>query len=137
MPKGALLHCHFGATVDMPKLASMALENPLMHVRIAKRFSPSTRDLDEHQTLELPTPSFLAMKVGSEKVSRASSLFDDGYNIEEYIPMRQARDNFPAHLGGQQGFDKWVYKSLTIDTVEAYQTHSSVTKASLNQSKPG
>jgi len=128
MPKGALLHCHFGATVDMPKLMELALDNPLMYVRISSLFSPNIKDVDGHHTLELPTPVFKVLKAGTEGISGASSLFEPGYNIEEFIPMRQARDNFPSRLGGQKGFDRWLYKSLTIDTFEAYQTHSTVTK---------
>jgi len=128
MPKGALLHCHFGATVDMPKLMKMAMDNPLMHVRIGSLFSPDIQDVDVHRTLDLPTPMFKVLKADSTLISKSSSFFDAGYNVEEYIPMRTAREKFPPRLGGQKGFDRWLYKSLTIDTVEAYQTHSTVTK---------
>ena len=133
MPKGALLHCHFGATVDMPKLIEIALETPLMSIRIGRHFPPGIECIKMHRTLDLPTPYFLLKKDDSADLSKCSSLFDSEYNTKEWIPIRLARDNFPAHLGGSKGFDQWVYKTLTIDPVEAYQTHSTVTKATLFQ----
>lgn len=128
MPKGALLHCHFGATVDMNKLIEIALETPLMHMRIDKPFSPEVKSIEAHRTLELPTPKFLLRKADSSYISKATSLFDSDYNSNEWIPMPVARDNFHTLLGGPKGFDLWLYKSLTVDYVEAYQTHSTVTK---------
>lgn len=128
MPKGALLHCHFGATVDIPKLIEIALETPLMHIRTEKHFSSEIVAIDDHRALDLPIPRFSLKKTDAGDLSKSSSLFDSDYKNDEWIAIRQARDNFPERLGGPKGFDKWVYKTLTIDPAEAYQTHSTVTK---------
>ena len=118
MPKGALLHAHLDATVNPEILLKLALQYPVLHVRVHEPLSIFN--------LSTNLPEFRALP--PDHVSDRSSLTEASYPLGSWVPLRKARDSF--ELGGQEGFDKWVIGALTINPAEAYGTHNTVKKAS-------
>jgi adenosine deaminase CECR1 len=119
MPKGALLHAHFEATVDAASLLKMALEHPNVCIR-----APMVMTKD---TLSSTLPDFLALPVAGNYVSSAT-ITSPNYEPNTYISAQKVRDEWPETLGGPEGFDTWVVQALTINPREAYETHKTTTK---------
>lgn len=123
MPKGALLHAHLDATVDVNFLLNRILEQEALYVRASV---PLT-------TLSLTAnvlPEFSPFPKSEVKLSPIQSLTDASYD-GGWIPVKVARDNFSPELGGPEGFDKWYVASTTINPAEAYGTHKTVAKVLL------
>ena len=120
MPKGALLHAHLDATVNPEILFKLALQYPVFHVRVHE---PLTRS-----NLSTNLPEFRALP--QNQFSDLSSLTDVSYPLGSWVSLQKARVSFALHLGGQEGFDKWVIGAMTINPAEAYGTHNTVKKAS-------
>jgi len=118
MPKGALLHAHLDATVNAKFLLELALKQPAMHIRINKPLlsSPLSTNLPEFRVL--PQAQFSELK----------SLSDVSFPPGSWVSLQNARNLFPEKLGGQNGFDKWVIGSMTINPAEAYGTHNTTVK---------
>jgi adenosine deaminase CECR1 len=119
MPKGALLHVHLDATIDAGFLLGLALEQPALHVRVPERIT-----VDNISTI-LPEFKALPKQMWTES---APGLTDGQYVPNKWVPLRTARDNFDATLGGSEGFDQWVTGVLSINPTEAYNTHNTVDK---------
>ena len=115
MPKGALLHAHLDATVNAEFLLELALKQPGMHLRIHKPLVASSLSENLPEFRILPEAQF-------------SDLGSLSYNPGSWVSLQNARKNFPAQLGGQEGFDKWVIGSMTINPAEAYGTHNTTAK---------
>jgi adenosine deaminase CECR1 len=118
MPKGALLHAHLDATVDMAFLLRLALQHPAMHVRASQRITEASIKSITPQFQPLPPAQFNAI----------GNLTDEGYQPDQWVCFKVARDSFPTQLGGPEGFDRWVLGALTINPIEAYNTHNTVYK---------
>jgi adenosine deaminase CECR1 len=118
MPKGALLHAHLDATVNAEFLLELALKQPAVHLRITKPLlaSPLSENLPEFRILP------------QAQSSQLKSLSDISCTPGSWVSLRNARTCFPTQLGGQEGFDKWVIGSMTINPAEAYGTHNTVTR---------
>ena len=120
MPKGALLHAHLDATVDVNFLLSRILEQEAMYIRAA---SPLTTLSPTANVL----PEFSPFPKSEVKLSATQNLTDPSYD-GGWIPVQAARANFSPELGGPEGFDRWYVASTTINPAEAYGTHKTVTK---------
>jgi len=120
MPKGALLHAHLDATVNPEILLKLALQYPIFHVRVHEPLISSN--------LSTNLPEFRALP--QDQFSELCSLTDASYPLGSWVALHRARDSFSPHLGGQEGFDKWVIGAMTINPAEAYGTHNTVAKAS-------
>ncbi|TFY61302.1 hypothetical protein EVJ58_g4596 [Rhodofomes roseus] len=118
MPKGALLHAHLDATVNVDVLLKLALAQPAMHVRAPARLTTSN--------IAATLPEFKVLSPGA--FSTSSSLTDSTYIGGEWVPLYRARETFDESLEGPVGFDNWVKRALTINPSEAYGTHDSPTK---------
>jgi hypothetical protein len=118
MPKGALLHAHLDATVNAEFLLELALKQPGMHLRIHKPLVASSLSENLPEFRILPKAQFSDLR----------SLGDVSYNPGSWVSFQNARKNFPTQLGGQEGFDKWVIGSMTINPAEAYGTHNTTAK---------
>ncbi|KIK37706.1 hypothetical protein CY34DRAFT_810088 [Suillus luteus UH-Slu-Lm8-n1] len=114
MPKGALLHVHLDLTVNGNTLLALALQHTSIHIRASARVTPGSIKFVEIEFCPLP-PSF---------VPQCISLCLPTYKPGEWIPLRRAREQFDAGLGGTQGFDRWVASCLTINPSDAYVTHN-------------
>lgn len=120
MPKGALLHAHLDATVDIHFLLKRVLEQDAMYVRASTpltTLSPTANVL----------PEFSPLPKSEVKLSPVLSLTDPSYG-GGWIPVNVAREAFSQKLGGPEGFDKWYVSSTTINPAEAYGTHRTVNK---------
>ncbi|KAH9900839.1 Metallo-dependent hydrolase [Cubamyces lactineus] len=115
MPKGGLLHAHLGAMVRADVLLELALSQPAMHVRVPEVVSEATIDSVLPQFRGLPKSQW----------TTHMSITDPAYEPSSWVPMKNARDNFSATLGGPEGFDRWLTSTLTINPAEAYGTHNS------------
>lgn len=115
---GALLHAHLDATVDTHILLELAYKQPAIHVQASERITPST--------IATVLPVFSALV--PDKFSDSHGLTESGYQAEQWCSIKKARESFDPQLGGPEGFDKWVQGALTINPVEAYKTHNTVTK---------
>jgi hypothetical protein len=118
MPKGALLHAHLDATVNAEFLLELALKQPGMHLRIHKPLVALSLSENLPEFRILPNAQFSDLR----------SLGDVSYNPGSWVSFQNARKNFPTQLGGQEGFDKWVIGSMTINPAEAYGTHNTTAK---------
>lgn len=118
MPKGALLHAHLEASVNAQVLLRLALQQPAIHVRAAKRISAST--------IASTLPEFKALP--QDDFSDGAGLTEPSYVANDWVSIRKARGTFDQALGGPLGFDKWVIGALTINPNEAYRTHNTVPK---------
>ena len=120
MPKGALLHAHLDATVDVNFMLNRTLEQEALYVRTPApltALSPTANVIPEIS----PFPK------SEVKLSAIQSLTDASYD-GEWIPVKIARESFSPELGGQEGFEKWFVALTTINLAEAYGTHETVTK---------
>ncbi|KAF9778026.1 hypothetical protein BJ322DRAFT_1094454 [Thelephora terrestris] len=120
MPKGALLHAHLDATVDVNFLLGRILEQDAIYVRTC---APLTALNPTANVL----PEFSPFPKSEVKLSAGKSVTDPSYD-GGWIPVKVARDNFSLELGGPEGFDGWYVASTTINPAEAYGTHKTVTK---------
>jgi adenosine deaminase CECR1 len=118
MPKGALLHAHLDATVNVNVLLSLALQQPAIYVCVPTPINAST--------IASTLPRFQALP--QDQFSDGAGLTDPSYVANDWVSIRKARETFSPELGGPQGFDKWVLAALTINPNEAYKTHNTVTK---------
>jgi adenosine deaminase CECR1 len=123
MPKGALLHAHLEATVDVNFLLNRILEQNVLYVRASApltTLSPTPNAL----------PEFSPFPGSAVRLSAVQCLTDPSYD-GGWIPVRIARETFSPELGGPVGFDKWYVATTTINPAEAYGTHKTVEKVSL------
>lgn len=118
MPKGALLHAHLDATVNVEVLWQLALKQSALHVRASGPINAST--------IKNTVPEFIPLP--RSQLYEGSSLTDEEYVPDRLISLRRARETFDKALGGPEGFDKWVFGALTINPNEAYKTHNTVPK---------
>lgn len=114
MPKGALLHVHLDLTVNGSTLLALALQHPSIHLRASARITPDSIKFVHIEFRPLP-PSF---------VPQCISLCLPTYKPDAWVPLRRAREQFDAALGGTQGFDRWIASCLTINPSDSYVTHN-------------
>ncbi|OAX42024.1 adenosine deaminase-related growth [Rhizopogon vinicolor AM-OR11-026] len=114
MPKGALLHVHLDLTINGTTLLALALQHPSIHIRASQQITPASIKSVDIEFRPLP-PNF---------VHRCISLCLPTYKPDEWVPLRRAREQFDAALGGTQGFDRWIASCLTINPSDAYVTHN-------------
>ena len=121
MPKGALLHAHLEATVDASTLLKLGLEYENMCIRAPGQITPAS--------LTRVLPQFSAQAVAGEReYMKAATITDVDYVPESWISAQRAREEWPAAMGGPDGFDVWVVKSMVINPEEAYGTHNTTRK---------
>ncbi|KAI0086133.1 Metallo-dependent hydrolase [Irpex rosettiformis] len=118
LPKGALLHAHLDATVNVEVLLRLALRHPAIHVRTPKVLTANS--------IGSIQPEFRALR--RSEWDSASSVTALSYIPGEWVPLRVARQNFDPTLGGPEGFDKWLTSAITISPAEAYRTHNTTQK---------
>ncbi|KAG8801906.1 hypothetical protein FRC17_006529, partial [Serendipita sp. 399] len=119
MPKGALLHAHLEATVD----ARVLLQQAILHDNICIR-TPGTVTVEN---VSSTLPDFYVMPKGA-KYDRSPSVTSPDYHPSFNVSTAKARSEWPESLGGPEGFDSWVIRSLTINPEESYGTHNTIIK---------
>jgi adenosine deaminase CECR1 len=111
LPKGALLHAHLDAMVDLDFVFAKALSTDGMHI-----YSPDA----------LCTPSALEGSPVLFQYSRntsqsTSSIWSLEYQPSTLVPLSIAADSFPN--GGRAGFLIWIKERCTITGRESLNHH--------------
>lgn len=115
MPKGALLHAHLGATVDLDWVFNEALRAPDMCMC-------SPIPLDSNTAREGAMVKFAVKRLSDS--SSATSIWSPGYVPDTLIPLKAAADSFPE--GGKQSFVAWIKDRCSITQNESLQHHLGV-----------
>jgi len=109
MPKGALLHCHLEAMVDLDWLLDEIFRIGGMHIQAS---APLT-------TEEAYRHAVISFKWHRAPVSSDASIWSQSYKAGEYIPIEVAADGFPS--GGREAFKNFVRSKATITQKESLQ----------------
>ena len=114
MPKGALLHCHLEATLDMEWLVREALATEGMHVAAPTSLHTSVKR----------TNAAIEFDWTRKRSKPAQSLWRESYEPHALVPVQQAAETFPE--GGEEGFIKWLVSKMTITSEESVEHHTGV-----------
>ncbi|KAF2258443.1 Metallo-dependent hydrolase [Lojkania enalia] len=111
MPKGALLHCHLEAMVDL----DWALE---------EAFSTEGVCIVAEEALSSPEAllkSGFSFSYSKTKANTEVSIWSEEYAPKTYISITTAADSFPD--GGRKGFIEWVRSRTSITADEHLKHH--------------
>ncbi|TQS34574.1 hypothetical protein Golomagni_05035 [Golovinomyces magnicellulatus] len=126
MPKGALLHAHLDAMVDLDFLFDVLLSMPGMHIYCAMPLSNTTE-------LEKAPVQFKFVKLvddeddqtdGVKIANQNHSIWKTDYIPCTPIPVTKAADSFPQ--GGRPAFLAWLRKRCTITECESIEHYRGV-----------
>ncbi|KAG4430394.1 hypothetical protein IFR05_014133 [Cadophora sp. M221] len=122
MPKGALLHCHLAAMVDLEWLFEQAVQTDGMVVSategLCDRLVRGRADVDVK--IEFPA----SCESESEETGEGKGIWEAGYESLRKVPLQSAAESFPN--GGKAGFVKWMKDRCCITQTEAVQNHLGV-----------
>lgn len=119
MPKGAVLHAHLDAAGHPRSLLTFALEYSEIHVRVPEQLNA--------QNINSILPEFQALRPEDWNL-QGPGLTSNFYVPQTWVNIATARREFDLP-GGSERFDQWVISSMTISSVEAYETNHTIYKA--------
>lgn len=111
MPKGALLHAHLDAMVDVDFLLERALATDGIHIQASEPLSTPA-------ALETVSVTFRFMK-SSPRADQP--LWSSQYQPSTFVPLPAAANSFPS--GGRPGFLAWLRTRCTITPHESLNHH--------------
>jgi adenosine deaminase CECR1 len=111
MPKGALLHCHLGAMVDLLWVFNAALQEPGMCVS-------ASEPLTTEEVRDKAGIKFGFSKSGDEN---AASIWSKEYVPNTFVPVTVVADSYP--YGGREGWVKWIKDRCSITQSESLEHH--------------
>jgi adenosine deaminase CECR1 len=111
MPKGAILHCHLGAMVDLRWLFGAAVETSGMCI------SSSLPLIDENSR----RTAVIKIEYSKRGEGEGSSIWGDEYEPLTEVPLNEAAESYPD--GGREGFISWMKDYCSITQSEAFQHH--------------
>ena len=114
MPKGALLHCHIDAMIDVDWLVDQALTTKGMSM-LADQPLCTVKARDE---------ASVRFRYASSVSNEVKSIWTVGYEAQALIPVTAVADDFPE--GGREGFKTWLESRMTITLVESMGHHHGV-----------
>ena len=112
MPKGALLHAHLDALVDLDWLIDRLLSTPGMHIS-------SSETLESELARERAPIEFAY--TGSSRHAEAS-IWESGYIQSSLVSVATAANSFPE--GGKAGFHAWLKGRCSISPRESLEHHA-------------
>ncbi|RKF77876.1 Adenosine deaminase 2 [Golovinomyces cichoracearum] len=117
MPKGALLHAHLDAMVDLDFLFDVLLSMPGMHIYCAVPLSNTTE-------LEKASVRFKFVKSVDNEANQNHSIWNTDYIPFTPVPVTIAADSFPH--GGRPAFLAWLRDRCTITECESIEHYRGV-----------
>ncbi|KAI9789922.1 MAG: hypothetical protein M1816_005691 [Peltula sp. TS41687] len=111
MPKGALLHAHFDAMVDIDWLIEEMLATTGMHMM-------SSEPLTSESARERSTVQFTFARSSHDA---NPSVWTPAYESSSLVPVTKAADGFPD--GGRAGFKAWLKGRCSIGPRESLEHH--------------
>lgn len=110
MPKGALLHAHFDAMIDVDWLIDQALTTDGMTIRA-----------DQGLTTETRTLGSIKFQYAPSLPAENTSIWSKTYQANQLVSLRLAASSFPD--GGLEGFKAWLKGRCTITAEESLDHH--------------
>lgn len=110
MPKGALLHCHLEAMVDLEWLFATALKTEGLHIS-----APGPLHNEEARDIHLPSFKYCKTTTGP------TSIWTESYEPNTWISLPDAAKSFPH--GGEPGFLKYLIARCSITPEESLRHH--------------
>lgn len=110
LPKGALLHCHIDAMIDVDWLLEQALNTEGMAIMADKALSSA----------EAREQGVVTFRYTKEAKTEGGTIWTDQYVPKMLVPASKAADGFPQ--GGRTAFKTWLADRMTI-TLEESQGH--------------
>ena len=111
MPKGALLHCHLEAMLDVNWLYQIAMDTEGIHITAQTPLDTQARRANASFTFDW-----------TRKRSRPdTSLWNEAYEPGALVPIQQAAETFPD--GGKDGFLRWLVARTSIAPEESLEHH--------------
>ncbi|OAX83407.1 hypothetical protein ACJ72_02227 [Emergomyces africanus] len=114
MPKGALLHCHMGAMVDLGWLYEKTLATPRMYF-----YSPLPLHSESNRR-----KAVVQFAYSSTVPKPSESIWTSGYEPGTLVDANVAADTFPD--GGREGFISWLKDRTSIVAKESIEHHLGV-----------
>ncbi|EEP80544.1 conserved hypothetical protein [Uncinocarpus reesii 1704] len=116
MPKGALLHGHLEAMVDLDLLIDQVMSLPGMYMAASSPLV-SKRDLE---VSSLQFKYFSAPPSGSQ----SPTLWDGDYQSLTFLPVQEVAATFPDE--GREGFREWLKSRCTIGYEASLNHHHGI-----------
>lgn len=113
MPKGALLHCHLEAMVDLDWLLEELFTVGGMHIMALEPMT--TPELRE------TTPIEFKWLRSAATTDATATMWSDTYKAEDAVPVEVAAESFPN--GGRDAFKAWLRSRVTITAEESLKHH--------------
>lgn len=114
MPKGSLLHCHLGATVDLDWVWNEALATPGMQMSCSVPLSSES----------VRKTKFILFRYCGTTAPNVPSIWSSEYPPDTLVPITIAADTFPD--GGRSGFISWIKDRCSVTQDESLQHHLGV-----------
>jgi len=114
MPKGALLHAHMDATIDVNWLIDHALATPGMAMSATKPIWDPKAGEDVE----------VLFRFKKSLTASTASIWSKEYSASQFVALKDAAESFP--LGGTQGFKVWLRDQCTITQEEAILHHHGI-----------